>query len=462
MAASAQEKFNAAVKVIRGLPKHGSFQPSHELMLKFYAYYKQATEGPCTAPRPNMFSVVNRRKWDAWSELGEMPKEQAMLLYVDELKNVSKHVKDTLYRPEIVETMPQTEQVAEFVQTLGTFYELVEEGSVVESIKGVEGQNGSAVFNGGGEHNMNHSDIIGDMLENGREDRRPYDGADLVASNGIGANGLSEEEDESESEEENEEEKEDVGFQLKTSGHVDSGSDTDEFCDTSDQLIQMSVKNMANVSSQPLMETSTPMNAKREIRVRFAPHPEESQNGDTCLDYLNSNDRNSECLPVSSPQMRNDRLALGSVVGSVFVQEDTAVPCRSETDSLYVHGSCSSLVSLAGDSVIGDAIVASTDLQGTDLEEDTYDGRSISLDLNSSFRDPVKSRGGGEEDVTSRQRTNVTYTTGFGASWNAGESGRNPGQQAGDGGRRGFFPGGSGSGGQRGEGWNPAGKLTAR
>lgn len=45
--------------------------------------------------------------------------------------------------------MPQTEQVAEFVQTLGTFYELVEEGSVVESIKGVEGQNGSAVFNGG-------------------------------------------------------------------------------------------------------------------------------------------------------------------------------------------------------------------------------------------------------------------------------------------------------------------------
>lgn len=122
--------------------------------------------------------------------------------------------------------------------------------------------------------------------------------------------------------------------------------------------------------------------------------------------------------------MRNDRLALGSVVGSVFVQEDTAVPCRSETDSLYVHGSCSSLVSLAGDSVIGDAIVASTDLQGTDLEEDTYDGRNISLDLNSSFRDPVKSRGGGEEDVTSRQRTNVTYTTGFGASWNAGESGR--------------------------------------
>lgn len=51
--------------------------------------------------------------------------------------------------------------------------------------------------------------------------------------------GLSEEGNESESEEEYEEEKEDVGFQLKTSGHVDSGSDTDEFCDTSDQLIQV-------------------------------------------------------------------------------------------------------------------------------------------------------------------------------------------------------------------------------
>jgi acyl-CoA-binding protein len=67
----------------------GSYQPSHELQLRFYAYYKQATEGPNYHPKPNFWEVVKRAKWDAWAKLGNMTKEEAMMHYVEELKKVS-------------------------------------------------------------------------------------------------------------------------------------------------------------------------------------------------------------------------------------------------------------------------------------------------------------------------------------------------------------------------------------
>jgi len=41
----------------------GSFQPSHAMMLTFYALYKQATNGPCTHSQPYMWDVVGRAKW---------------------------------------------------------------------------------------------------------------------------------------------------------------------------------------------------------------------------------------------------------------------------------------------------------------------------------------------------------------------------------------------------------------
>ncbi|GAB1598346.1 acyl-CoA-binding domain-containing protein 5-like isoform X1 [Argonauta hians] len=111
---SARDKFDAAVKVIRSLPKNGSFQPSNEMLLKFYAFYKQATEGQCTDPKPNFWDVVKKAKWEAWNKLGKMSTEEAMSCYVDQLKT-------------IVEAMPQTQLVAEFVEKLGNFYELVDD-----------------------------------------------------------------------------------------------------------------------------------------------------------------------------------------------------------------------------------------------------------------------------------------------------------------------------------------------
>lgn len=100
---SIEERFNAAVNVIRGLPKNGPYQPSNDMLLTFYSLFKQATKGKCSERRPAFWDVVSRAKWDAWNRLGEMPKEVAMQKYVDELKK-------------IVETMSYTDNVANFME----------------------------------------------------------------------------------------------------------------------------------------------------------------------------------------------------------------------------------------------------------------------------------------------------------------------------------------------------------
>lgn len=41
--ASVQEKFQAAVNVIKNLPKNGPYQPSTVMMLKFYGLFKQVS-----------------------------------------------------------------------------------------------------------------------------------------------------------------------------------------------------------------------------------------------------------------------------------------------------------------------------------------------------------------------------------------------------------------------------------
>ncbi|XP_074049145.1 acyl-CoA-binding domain-containing protein 5 isoform X2 [Macrotis lagotis] len=139
-----ETRFQAAVKVIQSLPKNGSFQPTNEMMLKFYSFYKQATEGPCNISRPGFWDPIGRYKWDAWSSLGDMTKEDAMIAYVEEMKK-------------ILETMPMTEKVEELLHVIGPFYEIVEDkkssrssdltsdlGNVLSSTPKVKTVNGKA------------------------------------------------------------------------------------------------------------------------------------------------------------------------------------------------------------------------------------------------------------------------------------------------------------------------------
>lgn len=93
--AQIEKRFNSAVNVIRGLPKSGSYQPSNDTMLRFYSYFKQATLGPCTQKKPPFWDVVGRAKYDSYKRLGNMSKDRAMELYVNELKNIIENMTDS-------------------------------------------------------------------------------------------------------------------------------------------------------------------------------------------------------------------------------------------------------------------------------------------------------------------------------------------------------------------------------
>ncbi|XP_069769601.1 enoyl-CoA delta isomerase 2 isoform X2 [Narcine bancroftii] len=57
--------------------------PGNEVKLKMYALFKQATQGPCSSPKPSMLDFVNKAKWEAWNSLGKTSKEEARQKYVD-------------------------------------------------------------------------------------------------------------------------------------------------------------------------------------------------------------------------------------------------------------------------------------------------------------------------------------------------------------------------------------------
>ncbi|XP_059183191.1 acyl-CoA-binding domain-containing protein 5A [Centropristis striata] len=151
-------RFEAAVKVIKSLPPDGPFQPSNDMMLKFYSYYKQATVGVCDIPRPGFWDAVGKAKWDAWNSLGDMSKEDAMAAYVDEMKL-------------ILEGMPMTDEVEELLRVLGPFYELIDEKKKITEISDL-GTGFGTVLNSMSSKTMVKS-IVRNMEMNGTLETRP-------------------------------------------------------------------------------------------------------------------------------------------------------------------------------------------------------------------------------------------------------------------------------------------------
>ncbi|XP_018410673.1 PREDICTED: acyl-CoA-binding domain-containing protein 4 [Nanorana parkeri] len=111
-----QRQFNAAVSVIQGLPKSGSYRPSYEEMLLFYSYYKQATVGPCNITRPGFWDPIGRYKWDAWNKLGQMSQEDAMGAYIREMKKVAQ---------KIINTVPLEDKTPEMFEPFRPLYEVI-------------------------------------------------------------------------------------------------------------------------------------------------------------------------------------------------------------------------------------------------------------------------------------------------------------------------------------------------
>jgi acyl-CoA-binding protein/ubiquitin len=55
---------------------------SNDDLLTLYKYYKQATVGPCNTPRPGMFDMTGRAKWDAWNSVQGLSQKEAETKYI--------------------------------------------------------------------------------------------------------------------------------------------------------------------------------------------------------------------------------------------------------------------------------------------------------------------------------------------------------------------------------------------
>ena len=56
---------------------------------KIYAYYKQATVGDITGKRPSVLRLRERIKFESWSSISGMSKDDAKIAYIDLVNNLN-------------------------------------------------------------------------------------------------------------------------------------------------------------------------------------------------------------------------------------------------------------------------------------------------------------------------------------------------------------------------------------
>jgi len=299
--ATDQDRFEAAVKIIHGLPKDGPFQPSNDMKLKFYGLYKQATLGPCTASQPAFWDVVNRAKWGAWKGLGDMSKEDAMRNYVEILK-------------EVVETMTLDNNVQDFLEKMGPIYEFVtDDGRVVSTrpdINFLIPENAAKA--------MPNKAKGGNQLVNGGhspEKVKPANGNVVTNGAASGNHHMSSEESELDDEVENRHQPRIfVGANAVRKSDLEACSDEEEFDDASDnQAFAAITVDIAPIQSSgshsPLSYGSTPRRSSKIVQL----------NGDSAKSL--ESDKTAATLLTSSvklnplsPTRRRAATALGQLL----------------------------------------------------------------------------------------------------------------------------------------------------
>jgi diazepam-binding inhibitor (GABA receptor modulating acyl-CoA-binding protein) len=79
-------KFEAATTAA----KHAKKKPDNATLLKLYSYYKQSTDGDVKGDRPGGFDFVGAAKFDAWTKLKGMSKDDAMQNYIKQVEKLNR------------------------------------------------------------------------------------------------------------------------------------------------------------------------------------------------------------------------------------------------------------------------------------------------------------------------------------------------------------------------------------
>jgi diazepam-binding inhibitor (GABA receptor modulator, acyl-CoA-binding protein) len=79
------QRFAAAQKAVQGL---NDARLDNDTLLELYSYFRRATEGNATGPRPGAFDFVARAKHDAWAARKSMSQDVAMGGYIKLVKHL--------------------------------------------------------------------------------------------------------------------------------------------------------------------------------------------------------------------------------------------------------------------------------------------------------------------------------------------------------------------------------------
>ncbi|KOX67550.1 Acyl-CoA-binding domain-containing protein 6 [Melipona quadrifasciata] len=83
---SLERKFNRAAEYLQSV---ASDLDSEEQLVDLYAFYKQATIGPCNTKEPTKFTPILVKKWRMWKSLGDMSHNDAMKYYLLEVDKLN-------------------------------------------------------------------------------------------------------------------------------------------------------------------------------------------------------------------------------------------------------------------------------------------------------------------------------------------------------------------------------------
>jgi diazepam-binding inhibitor (GABA receptor modulating acyl-CoA-binding protein) len=62
--------------------KRGKGNLTNDQLLQLYAHFKVGSVGRNTTPKPGMLNFKDKAKWDAWTNLSNLPQAQAQAKYV--------------------------------------------------------------------------------------------------------------------------------------------------------------------------------------------------------------------------------------------------------------------------------------------------------------------------------------------------------------------------------------------
>ena len=85
-ASDLKARFEAAAASAKQTKK----RPDNATLLKLYSYYKQATEGDVVGDPPGGFDFVGGAKYDAWSKLKGMSRDDAMTNYIKQVEKLNR------------------------------------------------------------------------------------------------------------------------------------------------------------------------------------------------------------------------------------------------------------------------------------------------------------------------------------------------------------------------------------